>query len=182
VTETKESGLLIEGMKSYPQALGALNEFVRLVISNVREAVLDELATLSTAIGAGLKEDELGDYVQPNRVGVFEPKYTVLGIKIDRIAASGWGLYFYVWWWKGQTKLCVSMWMKDRDVAASIITRFKNTSPETSVEIDDNHEVYLSRVLVPDNVPELSEILRELNREFSELWSRAGGLSQFLKP
>jgi hypothetical protein len=56
MTEAKETGLLIEGMKSYPKALGALNEFGRLVVSSIREVVVDDL-------------DNLGECVHVSQVG-----------------------------------------------------------------------------------------------------------------
>jgi hypothetical protein len=43
--------LLAEGMKSYPKALAALNEFVRLVVSSIREIVIKDLNDLSKVTG-----------------------------------------------------------------------------------------------------------------------------------
>jgi hypothetical protein len=124
MTETKETGLLVEGMKSYPKALGALNEFVRLIVSNIREVVIEDLGDLSSAMGVSLLEDEIDDYVRPNRLATFSPKDALLGVKIDRIGESGWGLYFYMWWSKGQPNLSVSIWMRDSDAASRHSRRF----------------------------------------------------------
>ena len=65
MTETKETGLLVEGMKSYPKALGALNEFGRLVVSTIREVVIEDLDDLSTAMGVNLPDDDVSGYVRP---------------------------------------------------------------------------------------------------------------------
>jgi hypothetical protein len=38
-----KTSLVNEGVKSYPKALGAMNEFIRLVISKIQEVVTEEL-------------------------------------------------------------------------------------------------------------------------------------------
>jgi hypothetical protein len=162
MTETKQTGLLVEGMKSYPKALGALNEFGRLVVSTIREVVIEDLDNLASAIGISLREDEVGDYVRPNRLAMSNPKDAVLGTRIDRIGQSGWGLYSYLYWSKGQPKLSVSIWLRDSTVAQSIVTAFKKLSPTTPVELDAGREVYISRALASDNPDQLPVVLRAL--------------------
>ena len=181
MTETKETGLLVEGMKSYPKALGALNEFGRLVVSTIREVVIEDLDDLSTAMGVNLPDDDVSGYVRPNRLANSNPKDAILGAVIDRIGTLGWGLYFYLCWSKGQPKLCVCIWLKDSNIALSIITAFKKLSSAIPVELDAGHEVYISQVIAPDDADQLPVVLRKLDREFSELWKKAGGLGKFLK-
>jgi len=41
-------------------------------------------------------------------------------------------------------------------------------------------EVHLLRPLQPDKVPSLAAILDELNRQWIEVWRKAGGVKQFL--
>ena len=109
MAEAKETGLLVEGMKSYPRALAAMNEFWRLVVSSIRKVVIEDLDNLSSAIGVRLAEGEVGDYVRPNKLTAFDPEDAVLGVRIDRREKSGWGLYFFLWWSKDQPKLGVSI-------------------------------------------------------------------------
>jgi hypothetical protein len=181
MTQAKETSLLAEGMRSYPKALAALNEFGRMVVSIVRAVVAEELASLSAAMRVELMEDELSDYVRPNRLAIPNPKDAILGVKIDRIGKSGWGLYSYLWWSKGVTKLSVSIWLRDGDAAESILAAFRKIQPTTPVEIDGGHEVYISRTLVPEDAEQLSAVLQGLSRDFSELWSKVSGLDRFLK-
>lgn len=181
MTEVKETSLLMEGMRSYPKALAALNEFARLVISTIRDVTLEELAGLSAAMCLDLSQDELGDYVSPNRLAISSPKDAILGVRIDRIVKSGWGLYSYLWWSKGETKLCVSIWLRDATLAESVFAAFKKLPPATSVDLDSGHEVYVSRALAPADADEIPIILRELTQKFSSLWTNAGGLEKFLK-
>lgn len=176
MTQVKEDSLLVEGMRSYPKALGALNEFGDLVISRIQEVVADELGSLSTAVGVSFAQDDLGPYRRPNRLGGLDPKNISLGIKIDRIAKSGWALFFVLWWWNGEVRPSVSIWLKDHDLAESTFTALRKFQSRTPMELDSGHEISLSRALAPDNAERLPEILRELIQEFSDLWSKAGGL------
>jgi len=181
MTVVKETSLLIEGITSYPKALGALNEFGRLVISTIREAVVEELGSLSTAVGLRLTENDLGDYLRPNRLGSFDPKNVSVGVKVDRISESGWSLYFVLFWSKGGASLSVSIWLKDGDVAKSAFTAFQK-GPSKGILLDAGREIYISRALVPEAAEHLSVILRELIGDFSKFWTKAGGLPKFLKP
>lgn len=182
MAEAKETGLLVEGMKSYPRALAAMNEFWRLVVSNIRKVVIEDLDNLSSAIGVRLAEDEVGDYVRPSKLTAFDPEDAALGVRIDKIGKSGWGLYFYLWWSKDQPNLSVSIWLKDSDIAQSMVKAFKKFSPTTRLELGGGREVYISRVIEPNKADQLPVILRELDQEFSKLWKKSGGLHTFLKP
>ena len=62
-----------------------------------------------------------------------------------------------------------------------MVKAFRKLSSITPVELDGGREVYISRVIAPDKADQLPVILRELDQEFSELWTKAGGLGNFLK-
>ena len=180
MTQVGETSLLSEGVKSYPKALGAVNEFIRLVVSTIRDAALEELEDLSAAMGSELKEDELVEYVRPKSLGNLDPKHISLGVKVDRIGSSGWGLYFVLYWLKGEPSLSVSIWLKDTEMAGNIFTAFKKT-PKNEISLDARHELYVSRAVAPDDVEQIPVILRELTEGFSDHWKKAGGLQKFLK-
>jgi hypothetical protein len=176
MTEAKEMGLLAEGMRSYPKALGALSEFQRIVISDIRDAVVGELSSSSTAIGVVLTEKEIIDRVRPSTLSNFDSKKISLGVKIDRLGKAGWSLYFTLWWWKDEPNLSVSIWLKDGKMAESIFARFVESSSKTRAVLESGHEISISRVLL--HAEQLPVVLRELNREFAELWTKAGGLGK----
>ena len=180
MTVVKETSLLIEGITSYPKALGALNEFGRLVISTIRETVVEELGSLSTAVGLRLTENDLGDYLRPNRLGSFDPKNVSVGVKVDRISESGWSLYFVLFWSKAGASLSVSIWPKDGDVAKSAFTAFqKGRSKGICLMLAANIHQPRAR---PEAAEQLPVILRELIGDFSKCWIKAGGLQKFMKP
>jgi hypothetical protein len=181
MTEVKETSLLAEGLRSYPKALGALNEFARSITSTIREVAIQELGSLSSAMHLDLKPDEVGDYVRPNRLAIPNPKDPILGARIDRIGKSGWGIYYYLWWAKGVTNLSVSVWLRDSGTAESVFSVVRDLSSTTRVELYAGHEVCISQILPPDDAEQqLTVIMRELIKEFSTLWVKASGLDRFL--
>lgn len=162
----------------YDQALSAPTP----VGSTICNVVVEELDGLSAAMGVELQEDTITSYVRPNRLGTFDPEYVLLGVRIDQIAKSGWGLYFLMWWSKGKANLQVSIYLRDGGVAESILAAFKKSQSGSSVGLDSGREVYISRPLEPDKAEEqLPLVMQELIRRFSEFWSKAGGLGKFLK-
>lgn len=177
----EQTSLLVEGLTSYPKALAALNEFARLVTSAIQDVVEEELPSLSRALHVGLKSEELSDYVRPNRLALPNPKDAILGTRIDRIGESGWGLYFYLWWSKGTAMLCVSGWLRDASIAASIFAEFQKTAPKCAVVLDSGRELYISRKLSPDKPDQFPSTMRELIQEFSNLWAKVGGIQKFLR-
>lgn len=181
MTPAKESNLLVEGTKSYPKALGALNEFSRLVISHIRNAVLEEIGSLSAAMDIEITDGDLADYVRPNKLSSFDSKNVYLGVSVDRYTEAGWLLYFVLDWSKAEVRVSVSIWIKDGDVANAVFAAL-NAPPSKEVALDSGHEVAISRAILPENAEELPATVRELVGEFSKRWSKAGGLQKFLKP
>ena len=179
--ETEQTSLLVEGLVSYPKALAALNEFARLVTSTIQDVVDQELPSLSKALHVDLKPEELSDYVRPNRLAIPNPKDAILGARIDRIGKSGWGLYFYLWWSKGTAMLSASAWVRDASIAESIFAAIQSVAPDGTIKLDAGRELYISRRLPHDNPDQLSSVMRELTQEFSNLWTKVGGVGKFLK-
>ena len=129
-----------------------------------------------------LKRDEVGDYVRPNRLAIPDPKDPVLGARIDRIGKSGWGLYFYLWWTKGGTHLSVSVWLRTGTAAESAFSALRDMPSASRLELDAGHELSVSKTVQPEDAEQqMPVILRELIREFSALWTEAGGFEKFLK-
>ncbi len=181
MTAVSETSLLNEGVRSYPKALGAVNEFIRLLTSTIRDAVVEELEDLSAAMGNLFKEDELVDYVRPKTLGNLD-KDICLGVKIDRRPESGWGVFFLLYWLKGKPNLSVSIWLKDTEIADSILTALKKVPTKETLGVwDAGHEIYISRAIAPNDEEQIPVTMRELTESFSHLWKNAGGLQKFLK-
>ena len=180
MTVVSETSLVNEGVKSYPKAMGAMNEFIRLVISKIQEVVTEELEDLSAAMGNLFKEDELRDYIRPSKLGNSDQDIC-LGVKIDRRPESGWGLWFVLYWLDAKPNLSISIWLKDTEAADNILRAFKKRSKETVGVWNAGHEVYLSRAIAPDHEEQFPETMRELAGSFSDLWKNADDLKKLLK-
>ncbi len=180
MTENNENSLLEEGTRSYLNALGALSEFRRSIVETVREVVCKELSTLSTAMGVRLQEDEVVTRARPNSLASFNGQNASIGVKLDRYKEAGWTLYFGLDWWKNNVDVSVSIWLKESS-APMIFSAFKKSSPKLNAKLDSDHEIYINRPLAPNNAEQLDSVLRDIIREFSDLWSKAGGLKILLK-
>lgn len=66
-------------------------------------------------------------------------------------------------------------------LAESIFAELKKSPQKAaaSAAIEAGHEIYINRVL--EDAEQIPAVLRELNRAFGELWTKAGGLGKFLK-
>lgn len=180
MADPKETSLLVEGTRSYPKALAALGEFRRLVIETIRSAVVEELPSLAAALDLRLSENELSDWVKLNRFGGFDGKWTCLGVKIEKTEVAGWGLYFSLAWDKGDADVSITLELNDDDVAEAIFSAFKTVSGNVPIKFE-RREVYINRILAPEEAEQLSDIQRDLIRQFATLSSRAGGVGKFLK-
>lgn len=184
MTEVKEADLIAEGLRSYPKAFVALNEFARSVISEIREAAGQELESLSKAMQLDLKQDEIGDFVRPNRLATANPRDACLGVRVDRIGRSGWGVYFYLWWSKNTPRLSASIWLRDAAVADSLMSAMsaaERVESTARTELYGEHEIFVSRELSPESPEKLTEFMQDVIQGFSDLWTKVGGLERFLK-
>jgi len=144
--------------------------------------ISEELGRLSTAMGVPLLEKkELNEWPTKFSKNDFNG-ITKLGIKIDR---TDWQLIFHLDWDKNKMDIAVSFCINEKTVAKSIFTEFKKSSPQTTAEFGDyglsGGEIYLSRPLDSADAEHLPATQRELIREFSELWTKVGGIGTFLK-
>jgi hypothetical protein len=180
MAEQDDTSLLVDGIRLYSKALGALNDFQRMVTETIRKVVGEELGGLSTAMGTKLAKRELTNYVKPNRIADFNGKWASLWVRIDRSEKVGWCLNFAISWLKDEANVKVSIWLNDETQAKSIASALKKLSSRAPVQLE-SCEVYIHRVLPPEEAEQFPVVLRELIREFSELWTKAGGMDKVLK-
>jgi len=177
--------LLIQGGKSYPQALAALSEFGRLVLETCRTAFDEELANISRAMGVRISRNDLRNRRRPDRLERLSTPHggdASLGIRIWR-DSEGWRQYCHLVWWTDNTAdnvgASASIWFKDTSLAIIACNALKGVPPTTSYLVDrEENEVRLLRRIAPPDMAQLPTIFRELNREWARLWRAAGGLKQ----
>jgi hypothetical protein len=56
-----------------------------------------------------------------------------------------------------------------------------NKALKGAIVLDAGHELYISRRLPPDKPDQFPSVMRELTQEFSNLWTKVGGLEKFLR-
>lgn len=175
--------LLVEGGRSYHQALAALSEFQQLVLDTCRKALEGELPKISIAMGITLSRSDLKVRVRPRKIDNADGETASLGVYIDHRMTEGWRQYYIVFWEKDVLGASSSVLFKDTTLALKVSNAMKKAEPkpEYSLDLTDENELYLMRLVTPDEMEQLPEILRELFREWTRLWQRIGGLNSCKK-
>jgi hypothetical protein len=176
---TGNSSLIIEGMKSYPQALAAVTEFVSSVASTIREVVTDDESDLSDALGVKITDESLTDYVRPNRLTGSGSEDKLIGVRFDKRPEMGWSLYFYVWWSR-TAEFGISLYFNDAQVAASVSNSLAQI-PGGKCLSAGSRELYFSRPLAMSESNEFKEIVKAGVQDFSAALNKAGGFKKLSK-
>src|ERR1700687_1137935 len=126
--------LLIEGARSYPEALAALSEFRRTIHSAWREGLESRLSEVSTAMGLELEPRQVLDYANPDslRSAEINGEFAALGLQIKEAA---WTFYFYLVWWKG-FRATISIWFKDQAMASAVFAEIKKVEGSYPADIE----------------------------------------------
>lgn len=173
--------LMIEGAKSYPQALAALGEFRNLVVYACREAFEADLTSLSNALGVRISREEILNRVRPDSPDGADAVNAEVGIRIDR-RREGWRLNYSLAWWKtSKPELRVQLIVRftGRDRAAAFYAPLEKVKRKTLYQVGvEGSSVYVKYQMNPEQMSGLPRILHELNQECVRLWQAVGGLKK----
>jgi hypothetical protein len=170
--------LLIEGARSYPQALAALNEFQTSVIHSCRTALDSELPKISTAMRIKLSREDLRDRIRPRKTEIPDGAFAAIGLVINRDTPEGWRQYYHIVWDKDWFGASSSIRFKDKSVAMKVSKALNEAQPKSPylVHLDDEKEACLTRRATAEEMAQLPGILQDLFREWARLWEKIGGL------
>jgi hypothetical protein len=171
--------LLVEGSKTYPQALAALSEFRRLVVAACEGALTPELGDLSKAMGLPLPKSQLKEYTRPDSLGSsrIDGDFGSLGVKIMEEAERS-GQYCFLLWEGGKLNGVMDIYVNSKSISLDIFASFQKLKPPFELRVD-NGDVMLMRPLQPADMPRLTELMLEVVSEWIKLWKGAGGLNRF---
>ena len=172
-----EYPLLIEGARSYPQALAALSEFQILVVDACRKALESELPKISTAMGIKLSREDFDVRIRPQKMENSDGENASLGLRIIR-DTEGWRQYHHLVWEKDGLGASSAIWFQDKTLAMNVSNALKKAGPKPPyvVDLDDSRAAFLMRRVTAEEMAQLPGILQELFREWTRLWQRIGGL------
>jgi hypothetical protein len=166
--------LISEGCKSYHQALYAVMQFRKQVQEIVRAAVDDHASKLATALAIGEGEMECIDYADPSQFqSAFDGSEAQVGLKCHR---GDWTLWYYLWVgdreraWFG-----AECWLKNPSAA---IAKLSSCNDE-DLEVGDDYVLLYSYLPAKGKV-DLATICDQVLRRWIKLWTKVGGLQQFL--
>ncbi len=172
-----EHPLLIEGARSYPQALAALSEFQLLIVDMFRKALQSELPKISAAMGVKLSREDLDVRIRPQKMENSDGENASLGLRIIR-DTEGWRQYYHLVWEKDGLAASSAIWFQDKTMAMKVSSSMKKATPKPPyvVDLEDARVAYLLRRITAEEMAQLPGILQELFREWVRLWQRIGSL------
>jgi hypothetical protein len=180
------SELLVEGSKSYPQALAALREFRELVWTTVRTAVRNDLNLIAKSLGIEIAASEIATRARPDELGSTEidGENANLGVVIRREKKEGWNLYYTLCWSVEEEDapfyFAASIWFKQSALGDKAYRAIQKTRTSLPVLYEDyenkGSEVIMKRKLASEDMAQLPSVVSEVIREWAKAWSQVGGV------
>lgn len=166
--------LISEGCRSYHKALFAVMQFRKHVQTVIRTAVDDHATDLAAALGLAESEIQCADYADPSQYQVaFDGSEAEVGLKCEY---ENWALYYYVWVGdEGSSFFGAQCWLKN---PGSVIAKLVSSGGEV-LEVGEDY-VELAAYLPADESVDLVATCDQVLRRWIELWTKIGGLQQFL--
>lgn len=182
--QQNEHVLLVEGAKSYPEALAAISEFRNAVVTQCQDAVNSQLAEVAKALDVAISRKDVRERRRPERLDTVngpDGETASLGVVI-RNDVQGWRLYYHLNWLNG-SDLDVSAscrFLKNPIIAAKVCAALKKAKPKQPYLVEQEYEeVCLTRRIVPDDMAHLSMFFQDLIREWTRLFQCIGGVKRF---
>ena len=167
--------LLVAGVKSYPEALIAIDEFRRVLLGTVRETVEHNLKSIATAMGIKLSASEIQKRLRPTESEVGRDN-AAIGVTIRR-DAEGWRQYYQFYWEPDSSfSFLASVWFREVD-ATSTSTAVNKVKCRYTVGFEDN-EVFMLRRVTTGEIGRVKDVLGTFMREWATFWKRVGGLKR----
>lgn len=175
MTKTKyDTELISEGSRSYHKALFAVMQFRKQIKETVEAALAGRAGALAAALGLDESELECADYAIPAHYqAAFDGSEAEVGLKCEH---EHWVLYYYVWVGdEGRPFFGAQFWLKN---PGSAIARIKSSGDEEFEAGEDYIQLY--EYIPKDGSVDLAAICDRVLRRWIKLWTRVGGLQQFL--
>ena len=180
-----DSELMKEGYKSYHKAVFAVMEFRRQVEKVIRTVVGERAADLAAAMNLGdnalLDVIELPGGISPYTVPYalsheYDGSRAMIGIKFPNTSNSPWIIWVYFWIDDGQRNVTAYLWLKSPGSA------FESIVGSGRLERDENdaHGAFILEIIPSDGSRDLSTVCNSLMDRWIEVWTKVGGLRQFL--
>lgn len=171
--------LLIEGIKSYPQALVAIREFRDALEAICRDAVRDNLPLIANSMDI-IPLDEIEPDTWPTKISACDGKWAKVGVRMKIRNGGQMELGYSVEWNDGTPCLVASIWFSENETADRALAALKRGVPGVQADVQKK-QVYLWKNLTPSEVGEIRETMVELIQEWSGAWRQIGGVMRMLQ-
>ena len=181
------SELLIEGLRSYRQALVAMEEFCLVVEGIFREAV--KKSPIRECMEIRFQADSIKSYRRPDKVkGASSHKRVALGVSIP---GEGFEKHTYSLEWNRDQdseeftrSIVVSISFSELEAAGRVLLALQRELPNEELGLV-RQKVYLSKELpmsdLEQRIERLPSLIDAQIGKWCEAWKRVDGLPNFLK-
>lgn len=177
--------LLVEGARSYREALIAIDSFRRIVYSRCREVILKNIDGLNNAIGEIHGEDDMNFHQKDEGLGDSEGNGLTFFMQGPKLAAAKMCFFVGLWWGlddRGTSQFWVysGFWAprKLRDRMNSLIEEQKHDYP--GLEIWRTEGIYIAQILAPDEAVRFTDTLNTLIMIWISIGEKLGSYLSFL--
>ncbi len=168
--------LISEGCRSYHKALFAVMQFRKQVLEVIRGAVDGHASALAVAFSMNESELECDEYAIPASFrAASDGSEAEVGLKC---VYDNWAIWYYVWVGDEEYDdpfFGAKLWLNNPGTAIATIESFG----DEDLEVGDDY-VQLYEYFPADGMVELAAICDRVLRRWIELWTKVGGLQQFL--
>lgn len=171
--------LLIEGIKSYPQALVAIREFRDALEALCRDVVRDNLALITDSMTM-IPLDEIEPDSRPAKISECDGKWATVGVRMRVRNGGPIELGYSVEWNDGTPCLVASIQFSESETADLALATLKRGVPGIQAAVHKK-QAYSWRDLTPSDVREMREKMVELIQEWSGAWRQVGGVMKVLE-
>ncbi len=183
--ERQGDELLVEGIRSYLQALVAISEFRRLVEDKFHRAVDERRDSIAASLKVQIGPDAIQPYCFPDKPGrEFRGDWAAIGVRIIPIEVGVCKEHtYYLGWWRDQAGPVAGIFASIRFSERSIAERAMSSLQKTGMAPPELSKTTISqwRKLEFNDIEQLQERIEKLLGEWCEAWRGAGGLPKALR-
>ena len=180
--------LLVEGMRSYPLAVLAMDEFCRLLEAEIREALKRSRTEIQDSIKFKLPLDAVRSYRRPERMAAdFVRNRVAVGVSMP-VGIAGCKRHTIDLEWNQDTdtgeflpSVVASLLFAERETAKRIEVALKQASPDGNFG-ETHKKAFLLRELQSDDIEKLPHLIDAMIKEWCAAWRKTGGLQKLLQP
>lgn len=183
-SEPNDKGLLVEGARSYLEAMTAMVHYQQEIQKRCRGVMAGYLGEYASTLGVGLESGDIQDMAWPE-TKQWEGNHASIGARIAKSEVipgiRWWEAYCCLEWQSEEPKFwCyIGEWFPTRKLATGLYERFHRLNAQGLWA--GGRDLGICTSVKPEEAGSLEEILEDLALKWIKLWKKVGGMKGFLK-